>query len=124
MPERDSYGAFMVVRATWADGSYWTTDAPGRQEGMPLPSMSPGNLPSAMTDRLKDILVQIHNTKAKTNPVDYAVNGFIEASYADGRQATQQFNHKAAESNELLNYIDSWAAAAVKKLVEIGSDDI
>lgn len=87
---KDTYHASIVFRATWAGKSYWTTDTPGRQDHhVHAPA---GDLANASIQRIESYLVDVGNSKAKTNSVSQQVNGFFSAEYADERKADGHFS--------------------------------
>lgn len=65
----------------------------------------------------------VARTDARTDPVAYAVNGYAEAYYGDGRQAMLPLNQVRTENpDELVGRVRSWAQEQFGKLEEIEAD--
>ena len=83
----------------------------------------PANAADLVADHVRYSLGLVARTEARTDPVAYAVNGYAEAYYADGRQAMLPLSEVRTENpGDLVNRVRSWAQERFGKLAEIESD--
>ena len=119
-----TFTGFITIRAIYADSSYWSSDSQGHSGLMGMSPTAIDAFEKAVGERLGAILESIQKIKAKTTPTHYRPQIGITATYPDGRQA-QRFLDKTVDSHiKLINLVESWVAASLKELQEIGCDDI
>ena len=120
-----TYKAFIIVNVNWADGSFWNSSETSKHGNLGAISCANAkDVPSAIKSRLHKILGIVRDLNAKTSPVNYNANGFIDATYADERKARKNFNHSAEKPEEFAERLHEKVEQFVKELVAIGSDDI
>lgn len=121
MPQQktSTYRIFLVVRANYADTSYWTTDGhPSRSIDMkPLPFEK---VMPVVADYVSRTLAMIAKA-AKTEPVEYMVSGFLRAFYPDGRQAMRHLDIKAVEAEAIQDMACAWTDKNMNELAVIGA---
>ena len=121
-----TYSPFIVVRATYADDSYWTTDTSAFPERAKLRSFSPmsiDDVPAAVKDRLREIISAIDKAHAETQPVKCIASGFIRAAYPDGRECDRHLFIGSKTMDQLSEEVQTWTLTALKELRATGDDD-